>query len=231
LILPGESILYKEVKLPMEPLEYFGACAEGGYLSNKHRIHQGSCLLISMASMFAIIFACSRGQSKTDVINAYERAFNAGQVDSLLSLFSDDAQVEFVGMGPVLEGRKEVADKARYDSTLDGRMAIEIRQVKNDTVFATAIENNAWLKRGGLPPNVYSSVMFVISRGKITGLQAELSDSSVASVNEIMQNLIPWAQANEPDKLNELLPQGSFSYSVKSANLSLRLLEDWQTGK
>jgi hypothetical protein len=179
-------------------------------------------------TVFAALLACSRESSKRAVIEVYEQTFNAHRVDSLLALFSADAEVEFAGMGPVLTGKSMIADKARYDSVLAAHIKIDIDHINRDTVFATAVETDKWLSRAGLPPSVYSPIMFVISGGKITDLQAELTDSSVTAINHVMQGLIPWAQANEPDKLNQLIPQGVFSYGIKSANLSLELLKDWQ---
>jgi hypothetical protein len=192
------------------------------------KLHKRSIVLSTAIVISLLLLGCSTERAKIAVVAEYEQTFDKHQIDSLLSLFSDDAEVEFVGMGPVLTGKEMIAEKARYDSVLDAQITIHIDLVKRDTVFATAVETDNWLSRAGLPPSVYSPVMFVISKGKITDLQAQLSDSSVTAINHIMQNLIPWAQSNEPDKLNELLPQGAFSYSVKSANLSLELLKDWQ---
>jgi hypothetical protein len=197
------------------------------------RPQERSTLLPMAAAIFQIaaILACSRGPSEKAVIAAYEQAFNSHAVDSLSVLFGDSIQVEFVGMGPILTSKEILVDKARYDSVLDAHVTVNIGRLANDTVFASAVETNKWLSRAGLPPSVYSSLMFVISNGRITDLQAQLSDSSVTAINNVMQDLISWAQSNEPDKLNELLPQGTFSYSINTANLSLELLRDWQNRK
>ncbi len=195
------------------------------------KLHKRSTVLLTAVVISFLLLGCSTEKAKIAVVTEYEQTSDKHQIDSLLSLFSDDAQVEFVGMGPVLTGKSMIAEKARYDSVLDAQITIHVDQVERDTVFATAVETDKWLNQAGLPPSVYSPVMFVISKGKITDLQAQLSDSSVAAINHIMQGLIPWAQSNEPDKLNELLPQGAFSYSVKSASLSLELLKDWQNRK
>jgi hypothetical protein len=174
------------------------------------------------------LLACSRGPSGKDIVKAYESASNAHQIPSLLSLFSDDAQIQFTGMEIPLSGTAAIAEKARYDSTLNNVIRFTITRTKRDTVFASAMETNKWLTAAGQSSSFYSTVAFVVVNGKIKNLHADLSDSSVTAINNIMGALIPWAQANEPNKLNQLLSDGAFLYTAQSAALSLELLGDWR---
>jgi hypothetical protein len=182
------------------------------------------CLLFLLLSLLA----CSSGPSRKDVVKAYETAANAHKIPSLISLFSDDSQFQSTGMELPLLGKEAIAQKARYDSTLNNIIRLTITRTKRDTIFATAIETNQWLSSAGLAPSYYSSIAFVVVNGKIKTLNAELSDSSVAAINNIMNSLIPWAQEYEPEKLNQLLSGGVFSYTAQSAALSLELLRDWR---
>ena len=171
--------------------------------------------------------ACSGTPSRKAVVTSYERAYNTRQIDSLLVLFTDDAQYEFTGMETPLVGKEAIAEKARYDSTLDSQLKLIIERIKRDTVFVNAMESNNWLFTAGLQPNVYSSIAFVIVNGKIKRIRAELSEPSVAAINGVMGALIPWAQENEPKKLGRLLSGGGFAYNRESAALSLELLDEW----
>jgi hypothetical protein len=176
---------------------------------------------------FLSLFACSLGPSRKDIIKEYEKAVNAHQTSSLLALFSADAQTDFIGMSPPLVGKESLTGKARYDSTLGNQISLSIIKVKRDTVFATAIEKNKWLIKVGLPYGANISMTFVVKKGTITYLRSEMSDSSMAVINNVMASLIPWAEQNQPEKLNQLMPNGAFAYSAESARLSLELLTEW----
>ncbi len=186
---------------------------------------------VGLIFIVLIFAACSRWPSRTQTVAAYERAINAHQIDPVLALFTDDATISFAGMGPTLSARSLLAAKAQYDSALGTVTTITIIRLRKDTVFARAAETNKWLTQAGLPPNVYSNVAFTIVGGKIKNLRAELSDSSATKINSVMEQLIPWAEKNEPGKLEKLMPGGGFSYSVESARISLELLKDWQREK
>ncbi len=179
--------------------------------------------------LIVLIFsACSRWPSRTETVAAYERAINAHRPDSVLALFSADAAISFAGMGPTRTGRSLLAGKAQYDSALGTVTAFVVLRVKKDTVVTRAVETTRWLTQAGLPPNVYSKVAFTIVDGKIRNMRAELSDSSATRLNSVMEQLIPWAEKNEPGKLEKLMPGGAFTYSAESAEISLELLKDWQ---
>lgn len=195
--------------------------------SRLRRSAKSDVTIIPILSTLLILLACSHGPSRKDVVTSYERAYNAHQIDSLLVLFTDDAQYEFTGMETPLVGKEAISQKARYDSTLDSQIKLIIERIKRDTVFVNAMETNNWLFTAGLQPNVYSSIAFVISNGKIKRVRAELSEPSVAAINAVMGALIPWAQENEPEKLGRLLSGGGFVYNRESAALSLELLDDW----
>jgi hypothetical protein len=185
-------------------------------------------IIFIIVSILFIFLACSRGPSRKAVVASYERMYNAHQIDSLLALFADDAQYEFTGMGMPLVSKNAIAQKARYDSVLDSQIKIIIKRTNKDTLFTVAGETNNWQKAAGLSPNYYSSLIFVIDNGKIRSLRAELADSSVAAVNKVMESLIPWAEENTPEKLDQMISGGAFSYTSQSAVLSLELLKQWK---
>jgi hypothetical protein len=171
---------------------------------------------------------CSQTPSRKEVVAAYEAAQNEKNIDSLLILMDDNIRADFVGMGPQLHGKDEMRGKARYDSILNSFVTINITASRRDTIFTEVSENNTWLIEAGLPPNTYKSYIFLIGGGKIKGIRTELSDSSIERVNEIMGELIPWAQQNRPDEYGRLVSDELFMFSPENANLSLSILRDWK---
>jgi hypothetical protein len=171
------------------------------------------------------LFSCSRAPSRNEVIGSFESAVNAANTDSLLSLFAEKAEVDYVGMGQTLYGKDEIRGKAACDSALHARLILTILRSHKDTVFAQATETNDWTIEAGLSPLSYSSFDFVIKAGQITWLRAELADSSVMAINQVMERLIPWAQKNRPVALDELL---GGDFSAEKGSMMAALFRDWR---
>ncbi len=188
----------------------------------------GLAILIIIGAAFGALLSCSRAPSRAEVVKAYEAAVNAADIDSMLSLVTDNTIVEVVGMAGAIEGHERIRAKAEYDSALQSNLAITILETRKDTVFCHAMEANAWTREAGLPPNEYTSYAFTIRVGKITEIRAELSESTIARVNEIMARLIPWAQENQPQALDSLMAGDEFTFSAKSAHMMMALLQDWR---
>jgi hypothetical protein len=184
-------------------------------------------IIISLSAPIALL-SCSRAPSRAEVVKSYAAAVNSSDVDSLLSLFTDDAIVGFRGMGPQLVGLEERRAKAQYDSAMHSHLTITIASSRKDTVYCRVTETNDWTREAGLPPYEYSSFMFVIKAGKIAGLQAELADSTVAQINGVMSLIVPWAQENMPEMLDSLMAGGEFAFRAENARLMMLLLREWR---
>jgi ketosteroid isomerase-like protein len=182
---------------------------------------------ILIAAALALL-SCSRAPSRTEVVKSYETAVNSADIDSLLSLFAVNAVVEVVGMGGPLRGREEIRAKAKYDSALHVDLALTVLETRKDTVFCQALEANDWTREAGLPPHDYSSYWLAIRAGEITRIRAELSETAITGVNEVMARVIPWAQENRPGALDSLMAGGEFDIGAESANLMMALLREWR---
>jgi hypothetical protein len=90
------------------------------------------------------------------------------------------------------------------------------------------MESNDWIRIAALSPYEYTSYAFVIQAGKIKHIRAELSESSIAQINDLMRNLIPWAQENMPEVLHSLQGDGSFEFNSQNARHMMALLEAWR---
>lgn len=185
-----------------------------------------SALLLIVLLIFAL--SCSRPPSRADVARAYQGAVDASDIDSLLSLFADDAIVEFVGFTSAMHGKEALRGKAEYDSALNVRLALTVMETRKDTVFCSAVETNGWAQEAGLPSYVYPSYFIVIRAGKITHLRADLDPATIARLNELMGILLPWAEQNRPEALAELTSAGEFTFNARSAEIMMRLLRDWR---
>jgi hypothetical protein len=177
----------------------------------------------------SIVVGCSRIPSPKKVVQAYQAAHNAGNVDSVMALIYPDTRADFAGMGPALWGPDELRGKAAYDSALHSQYTLNIRNTAADTVFLDAAESNDWTTAAGLPPFKFKNFYLVIREGKIRYIYAELDDASVDRFNGVMSELIPWAMENRADEFDRLSSE-LFMFSAERARLSLDLLGYWKSG-
>jgi hypothetical protein len=187
-----------------------------------------SAILIVLCLSILGIGSCSRQLSPLEIVKSYEVACNSSDIESLLSLFEDDATVEFIGMGPVVRGLLWIRGKAEYDSTLHTRLELTVKRKELGTVYCSAKETNDWAKTVGISMLVYSQFDLEIKSGKIFSISALLSDSSIVRINEVMTEVVPWAQTNRPRLFTEAFSEGEFSFNTASARATLSLLADWR---
>jgi ketosteroid isomerase-like protein len=184
-------------------------------------------LVLIMLAGLSIVFGCSRVPSPKKVVQAYQAAHNAGDVDSVMALIYPDTRADFAGMGPVLWGPDELHGKAAYDSVLHSQYTLTIQKTIADSVFLDATESNDWTTEAGLPPFKFAIFCMVIRDGKIRYFHAVLDDASVDRFNGVMSQLIPWAMENRPADF-EKMSSDLFLFSAARAQLSLDLLRGWK---
>jgi hypothetical protein len=186
--------------------------------------------IIAIAAAFSIL-ACSRAPSRIDVVKTYEATVNSSNVDSLMALFDNNAAVYYRGMATPLKGKDEIRARAEYDTTLHSILTLTLVQAKKDTVFCQGREIDDWNKSARISPYVYSSFKFAVRAGKITYIRAEMADSTIKSINEVMALLLPWVQENRPATLDTLMAEGEFAFNAESARLMMSLLGQWRASR
>lgn len=178
--------------------------------------------------LLVVAAACSRGLESQKIVEAYQNAANNHQIDSLMTLYSRDASADFIGVGGSLTGLDALRDWAMYDSMLHSQRSLVIARAHKDSVICAGTENNDWLTTLNLPPSQYSSVIFIVQKGKIHSLSMELDNSSAARINTVMGQLIPWAQENRPEAFSVLMGEGEFKFTAQSAQIMLELARQWR---
>lgn len=181
-----------------------------------------------MALLPLFFWGCSRGPSKLEIVETFMAAYNMGDIDSVLALLAPDIKAEFTGMGPPLAGKNSFRNKLEYDTTLDAHITLYPLRPKGDSIIYRAEEMNSWLAAAGLPHNIYSDVIIVVIDHKIASLHFELSDSSIAAINNLMYKLIPWAQTNYPREFALLASEEPPYFSPTRARAALALVENWR---
>ncbi len=178
------------------------------------------------------IFVLSACDSPDDLLRRvadYEEACNRHDVDTVLSLYAEDARLEFGPLGTI-EGKDRIRGVHEYDRAIDAELLFENCSVEYRAVTCRAVENNQWLVTAGLEPLVYSASIFEFNRrGQIETTVARMSPQSAQVLGQVMARFNAWARKNAAWEYSELFrPDGSFEYSYDSGGKILELLRQWR---
>jgi ketosteroid isomerase-like protein len=184
-------------------------------------------LILAAALCGVLIFltlAC--GQKPADIVMAYQEAVNAGDVDKVMSLYSDQPRFSVPGLFD-LQGPEALRGLAHYDRMLNTTLEFSGLEARGDTVFCRAKETNDWIETADIGEFYYQAVI-VVRRGRIETIEATFTPETDRAFRRVMVPLTEWAKAERPDQLAEMMPQGEFLYNAGNAKKNLSLLRDFK---
>jgi len=184
-------------------------------------------LFVSTLTALGCFLSCSRAASPEEIVLAYRDAFNAHNVDSLLSFYSDDIVFNIPDLQMRMAGKEALRGVAEYDSVLNTHMELTDITVSNDTVFCSIRETNDWMNTAGLSSAFYPKSIFVVSESRIVYLEADMADSSLHNWRSVLVSFFPWAQATYPSALDSVMSEGKFQFNAQSGAVYLELLKEW----
>lgn len=182
--------------------------------------HRNRIAILCVTLVAAVMLgACA--VDKTDIVDAYRTAYNAGDVDGVMSLLSDDAIFRVSGVFN-FQGQEAIRNVAGFDSALHTTMTMREISTAGDTVSCTLIETNDWLELTGIDSAVYSA-QFVVVDGSISAILAESSPSTAEAMSAAMMPVIGWTIVNQSDELDKLIVDGQMVYDADNAHRMMRL--------
>jgi len=191
------------------------------------KLYPNKLLALSLLLLFAIVIAsCSPKPNPVDVVKAYENAYNAYHLHTLLPLLADDVTFEVVGQF-VVKGKEDVRQVAEHDFALTIHMSFSGFTTKGDTVFCDLTETNDWLKTAGIGEARYAG-KFVVEGGLIKLIEGKLTPETDKALSQVLNPLMEWASKERPEQLAQMMPEGKFVYNAENALESLALLREWQ---
>jgi limonene-1,2-epoxide hydrolase len=181
-------------------------------------------LLAATALLLAVALSCS--PKPAEVVRSYQQAYNDHDVEKLMALHAEDVSFEVAGQIS-LQGKEQVRDLAEYDFALNIQMFIDQVETRGDTVRCRLEEKNDWLEAAGIERASYTGV-FSIEGGLIRSISAEQSTPTAAALKRVIGPLTHWAEKERPERLAEMMPQGTFVYNGGNARKSLSLVQEWR---
>ncbi len=198
-----------------------------------------SIILSGMFILLVFMVACTRTPPEPApnpdylaMVKAYERAHNAYEVEAVMGMFAEDAQMEVMGLG-VLPNLEAIRAIHEYDIGIHAQLTFQNCSVDGMTVTCEVQERNDWLDAAGLEDIYYPSAVYTFTpQGRIQKIVSTMSDDSGAALGGTMAEFIPWLMAERPDESAPLFgPEGQFIYSEGNGRLVVGLLQEWQTEK
>lgn len=163
------------------------------------------------------------------LVQAYETAANAHDIDAVMSMFADDAVFELVGQGtlPNLEAIQAIHE---YDKGINTQITLQNCTAAGQTVTCEVAEQNDWLSAAGLGEIFYPSSVFTLTEtGKIQKISSTVSDEDGAAMGSVLAEFVPWLMTERPEESASLFSQdGQFIYSEENGVLVVDLLAQWQ---
>jgi ketosteroid isomerase-like protein len=181
---------------------------------------------ILCVALMSLIQACSR--KPIEIVMAYQEASNAGDVEEVMSLFTEDAHFRVPGLFD-LQGQEELRGLAEYDRKLHTVLEFGDLQERGDTVFCQVKETNDWIETADIGEFYYHGYI-VVRRGRIETIEAAFVPETDQAFRRVMKPLMEWARAERPDKLAEMMPEGRFEYNAENAEKNLSLLREYEQG-
>ncbi|MCR4423462.1 MAG: hypothetical protein WHU95_03785 [candidate division WOR-3 bacterium] len=145
----------------------------------------------------------------------------------LLRLWTANGSLEVKGLGVMARGRKEIKDFLGYARTVDVRLSMSEPAVEGDTIFCRLEETNNWLHLVGVEPMIYKAT-FVIDEGKIDKLVVEPDQTVVILLTGRGVAFWQWLKKEEPEAVDELLPDGRFRFTPENGRRLMDLIARWR---
>jgi ketosteroid isomerase-like protein len=180
--------------------------------------------VILCGALVSLTLACSHRPA--DVVKAYEKAYNRGDLDKVLSLYAEDASFRVPGLID-LQGTEALRGLAEYDQALHTNLQFSQMDVRGDTVMCQVKETNDWIETAGISEAYYDGII-VVRRGLISAIDAKFTPETDRAFRRTMVALMEWARAERPELLSEMMPQGRFVYNAENANKNLSLLREYK---
>ncbi|MEJ2049705.1 MAG: hypothetical protein P8Y60_07670 [Calditrichota bacterium] len=168
--------------------------------------------------------------SKKDMVMKYFDAVNKHEPATELSLLSDNITYSELESF-TLRGKDELRNLAEYNSTIHSKFVYSNLSEYEDTVTCQVTENNEWLAALGITSVTYDYAKFVVRHKYIQDIIMKMTDQSIDEISSKTEPLIDWASNNKPNVLNDIRPDGEFIYNKVTAEMWLKLVQEYNASK
>jgi limonene-1,2-epoxide hydrolase len=162
-----------------------------------------------------------------DLVKTFQEMVNQHDVEKIMSMFSDDATFEIVGLSK-FEGKKNVKIIFEYDIGVNTNLQFINCKSEGDTVHCQLLERNDRLDAIGIDELEFSSCNITFKDGLIQSFAAEIPPYFVEYNSKILKRFIPWLSENHPNDYARMFSsEGRFIYNRENGRDVVPLLRKW----
>jgi ketosteroid isomerase-like protein len=183
-------------------------------------------IVISSLLVLMLVATQSCSPKPENRLKDFEKAYNAHDVEKIMSFYAEDAVHEVLGQF-VLRGKEKIRGLVEYDAASDARLSFTQYEVEGQTITCGFTMTDDWIKAAGMDQIHYSGTL-VFRDGLIHQWTAQTSSETVQRLTDVFNAVTDWASKERPQQLEELISQGDFVYNAENAKKSLELLREWQ---
>ncbi len=168
----------------------------------------------------------------TALADAWEAAFNAGDVEALLDLYAEDARWSQTDMAAV-EGKEALVAQLAFDLGLQGEMLLSDCVADETSVTCGAEWTHGWQTAVSLPTFIFNNISWTIADDLIVQEDRTLAPELAAAIDELWAAFMPWGKAHHPGDMRKLFTrdEGVMIPSAENAPLLVELLTEWQAAE
>lgn len=176
-----------------------------------------------------VLVACAGEPGADDAVGRFLDAYNRSDVAAAMETTADDVVLERFDL---LGSTAAVHEVLSWDSALTARLRVGPSAVFDDSVvFAPAWQTSSALQLLGLGEIEYETLVITHRAGLVTAMRfGTLQAESDRSLRQALEDFLPWAQHDYPQRLGRIRPNGRFSFQARHAADWLNLLREWRVG-
>jgi hypothetical protein len=170
--------------------------------------------------------------TRANRVERFLEAYNTYRIPRALELAADD--VVLLGLGALpIRGRAALDSRMRWDSVVSSQFRAASLKERGDTVIANQLlETSAWLQLLDVGYLEYETVSFVFRGSLIAEISfGPLSEGRRQMLERRLEDFLPWARHEYPERLRRIRPGGRFDYHPRRAADWLILLREWRSGR
>jgi hypothetical protein len=163
------------------------------------------------------------------IVEAFEDAANRHAIDEIMSMFSDDAEFELMGLARLV-GKMEIRAIFEYDAGVKGEIHFINCITKKGTVNCQLVEHNDRLRAAGLDKLLYPSCVLSFTNRLIRSWQAVLDPEPVRTFDQFWGAVRLWIAEHHPaDYARIFTPEGSFIRNRDNGERAVQLAKEYRS--
>jgi hypothetical protein len=153
--------------------------------------------------LFLLLLTTSCSPKLDEKIKAYQEAHNRGDIEKVMSFFTEDIKYDVIGQWKVTS-KESLKSRVEIDVFLNSHVNFtDIKSSKNK-VTCKVEEQNDLLKVSGIDTIYYEFREFIFEDGLIKEAKTQLTQEGVDALRNIQRAFGEWAAENRKEEVAEL---------------------------